>query len=126
MTNWSFLSRFPSFTRTDVDDNNDSSALGLSKAALTKKKQLYSKASKSRQIALQGMLYVVAFYITWFFPTLQRITELAVSKNFFVLQFFDTFLLPLQGKYEIIRLSKSHPIHLDEKTLTLFFVNRRS
>ena len=126
MMNWSFLSRFPSFTRTDVDDNNDSSALGLSKAALTKKKQLYSKASKSRQIALQGMLYVVAFYITWFFPTLQRITELAVSKNFFVLQFFDTFLLPLQGKYEIIRLSKSHPIHLDEKTLTLFFVNRRS
>jgi hypothetical protein len=94
MTNWSFLSRFPSTTCTE---NNDSSAIGLSKAALTKKKQLYSKASKSRQIAIQGMLYVVAFYITWFFPTLQRITELAVSKNFFVLQFFDTFLLPLQG-----------------------------
>jgi hypothetical protein len=105
MTNWSFLSRFPSFTRTEVDDNNDASALGLSKAALTKKKQLYLKASKSRQIAIQGMLYVVAFYITWFFPTLQRITELAVSKNFFVLQFFDTFLLPLQGKYGIDNIS---------------------
>jgi len=94
--NWSFLSRFSS-THTEVAENNESSALGLSKAALTKKKQLYSKASKSRQIAIQGILYVVAFYITWFFPTLQRITELAVSKNFYVLQFFDTFLLPLQG-----------------------------
>lgn len=57
----------------------------------------YNQASKSRQIAIQGMLYVCAFYITWLFPTLQRITELAVSKNFYVLVFFDTFLLPLQG-----------------------------
>ena len=57
----------------------------------------YNQASKSRQIAIQGMLYVCAFHITWLFPTLQRITELAVSKNFYVLVFFDTFLLPLQG-----------------------------
>ena len=52
----------------------------------------YNQASKSRQIAIQGMLYVCAFYITWLFPTLQRITELAVSKNFYVFSFLRHFL----------------------------------
>mmetsp|Transcript_9925 Transcript_9925/g.16479 ORF Transcript_9925/g.16479 Transcript_9925/m.16479 type:complete len:409 (-) Transcript_9925:410-1636(-) len=58
--------------------------------------------SVSKKIAVQGMMYVVAFYITWFFPSLQRIIELAAGKNFFVLQFFDTTLLPLQGLLNVI------------------------
>jgi hypothetical protein len=57
------------------------------------------KKNSSTEIAIQGMLYVGAFYITWFFPTLQRIIELSQTtrKNYFALQFLDSFLLPLQG-----------------------------
>jgi len=55
------------------------------------------KASRSKKVAVQGMLYVVAFYITWFFPTMSRITDLVAGKNYFAIQFFDTFLIPLQG-----------------------------
>jgi hypothetical protein len=51
----------------------------------------------SKRIAMQGMMYIVAFYITWFFPSVQRIIEVSAKKNFFVLQFFDTTLLPFQG-----------------------------
>lgn len=61
------------------------------------RKTKYKRASKSRQISIQGMLFVCAFYVTWFFPTVQRITEVAANKKFFVFQFFDSFLLPLQG-----------------------------
>ena len=54
-------------------------------------------AAKSKQIAVQGILYVGAFYITWLFPTISRITELVAGKNYFPIQFLDTFLIPLQG-----------------------------
>ncbi|GFH53066.1 hypothetical protein CTEN210_09542 [Chaetoceros tenuissimus] len=81
MSSWRFLSR------------NDSTSGGLRDS----RKSKYNKASRSRQIAIQGMLYVCAFYVTWFFPTVQRITEVAANKKFFVFQFFDSFLLPLQG-----------------------------
>ena len=94
------LSRM-TFHRSRLSSNslNDSSSINPSS---DRRKKLYNKASQSRQIAIQGMLYVVAFYITWLFPTVQRITELAVHKNFFVFQFFDTFLLPLQGLFNFI------------------------
>eukprot|EP00569_Conticribra_weissflogii_P010443 CAMPEP_0171386632 /NCGR_PEP_ID=MMETSP0879-20121228/39591_1 /TAXON_ID=67004 /ORGANISM="Thalassiosira weissflogii, Strain CCMP1336" /LENGTH=485 /DNA_ID=CAMNT_0011898951 /DNA_START=39 /DNA_END=1493 /DNA_ORIENTATION=+ len=39
------------------------------------------EASRSKKVAVQGMLYVVAFYITWFFPTMSRITDLVAGKN---------------------------------------------
>jgi hypothetical protein len=91
----------------EINDENGSrpSSRSLSNSLNStslKKNKLYNNASKSRQIAIQGMLYVCAFYVTWLFPTLQRITEFAVSKNFFVLQFFDTMLLPMQGKYSFL------------------------
>ena len=54
-------------------------------------------AKKSHKIAIQGLLYVGAFFITWFFPTMTRITELVRKENYFVIQFFDTTMLPLQG-----------------------------
>ena len=57
----------------------------------------FQQDSRSKQIAVQGMLYVVGFYITWLFPTISRITELSSGKNFFAVQFLDTFLIPLQG-----------------------------
>jgi len=56
-----------------------------------------SEALKSKKIAVQGLLYVGAFYITWLFPTMSRITELVAKKNYFPIQFLDTFLIPLQG-----------------------------
>ena len=51
----------------------------------------------SQMIATQGMLYVCAFYITWLFPTVQRIMELMGLPGNFVIQALDTCLLPLQG-----------------------------
>lgn len=56
----------------------------------------------SSRIAVQGSLYVLAFYVAWFFPTVQRITELAHGTNFFVIQALDTTLLPLQGFFNVI------------------------
>lgn len=56
----------------------------------------------SRRIAVQGIMYILAFYITWLFPSVQRIIELVLGKNFFVLQFLDTSLLPLQGFLNVI------------------------
>ena len=43
-----------------------------------------------------------AFYITWFFPTMSRITELVAKKNYFPIQFLDTFFVPLQGFLNMI------------------------
>lgn len=60
-------------------------------------RQARREVAKSRKIAMQGLLYVGAFYITWLFPTISRITELAAGTNYFPIQFLDTFLLPLQG-----------------------------
>lgn len=72
-------------------------------ALTTNRKRLYHKASRSRQIAVQGMLYVCAFYITWLFPTIQRLLELAGHQNkTFVVQFLDSTLLPLQGFFNFI------------------------
>jgi len=56
----------------------------------------------SKMIATQGILYVCAFYITWLFPTIQRITELAVGRNYFPIQALDTALLPLQGLFNVL------------------------
>jgi hypothetical protein len=56
----------------------------------------------SSKIAMQGILYVCGFYITWFFPTVQRITELSHGQNFFVFQALDTGLLPLQGLLNVL------------------------
>jgi len=67
----------------------------------SRRSRLYKKATRSRQIAIQGMLYVCAFYITWLFPTIQRLMELANKKSF-VVQFFDSTLLPLQGLFNFI------------------------
>lgn len=52
---------------------------------------------KSRQIAIQGQLYVVAYYIVWLCPTINRITDLTLGKSYFLVQFFDTLLVPIQG-----------------------------
>ncbi len=60
------------------------------------KRNLYNSNRKSRTIAIQGMLYVCAFYITWLFPTIQRFTEFA-GANFFAVQIIDSTLLPMQG-----------------------------
>mmetsp|Transcript_28325 Transcript_28325/g.60812 ORF Transcript_28325/g.60812 Transcript_28325/m.60812 type:complete len:455 (+) Transcript_28325:302-1666(+) len=56
----------------------------------------YIAAEKSRVIAVQGLLYVLAFYVTWFFPTISRFLDFAGEKNY-AIQFLDTLLLPLQG-----------------------------
>jgi len=98
-SNYSMRSSFQSQISSE---STTSSMMGISQsaaAALKKKKKYYIKASKSRQIAIQGILYSCAFYFTWFFPTLQRITEVAVNRNYYVIQVLDSVLLPLQGVF---------------------------
>ena len=90
---WSFLSTARS---CDIVAGT-TELIPLTASSLKRKKKLFNNASKSRQIAVQGMLYVCAFYITWLFPTIQRIMELSGSDQYFVVQLFDTILLPLQG-----------------------------
>jgi hypothetical protein len=103
-SNYSMRSSFQSQVSLPTSDRSSSQSssimLGLSQSALNKKKRkCYERASKSRQIAIQGILYSCAFYFTWFFPTLQRITELAANKNYYIIQFLDSVLLPLQGAF---------------------------
>lgn len=72
---------------------------------------------KSKQIAIQGMLYVGAFYVSWLFPSIQRIKELQHKPSNFGLQMLDTSLLPLQGllnalvyaRPRFVRLQKQQP-----------------
>jgi len=72
--------------------------------------------NRSQAIAFQGILYVSAFYVTWFFPSLQRMIELALNRNYFILQMFDTALLPLQGLFNAFiylrpRIQHYHQTH---------------
>jgi len=57
----------------------------------------FDSAKQSHQIAKQGLYYVVAFYITWTFPTINRIYELAGTQAPFAVQLLDTALISLQG-----------------------------
>jgi hypothetical protein len=91
---WSNLFREPSQRRQN--EVNGSAA-----AFSNRRLQLYNKASRSRQIAIQGMLYLCAFYVTWLFPTIKRLMELG-NENSFVVQFLDSTLLPLQGFFNFI------------------------
>jgi hypothetical protein len=59
------------------------------------------KQQHSRVIAIQGILYVGAFYISWIFPTIQRVLELADARPIFAMQALDTTLLPLQGIFNV-------------------------
>ena len=78
----------------DIESQNLDGAAIL---ALRAKKQRHS-----RMIAIQGILYVVAFYIIWIFPTIQRILEIVGASGKFYLQALDTSLLPLQGLFNVI------------------------
>mmetsp|Transcript_16851 Transcript_16851/g.21316 ORF Transcript_16851/g.21316 Transcript_16851/m.21316 type:complete len:611 (+) Transcript_16851:114-1946(+) len=61
-----------------------------------KRKHVYHTNRKSRTIAIQGILYVCAFYVTWLFPTIMRFTQFA-GKTFYPIQLLDSTLLPMQG-----------------------------
>ena len=90
---WNHLLRESSLRRQNKVDRKASFS--------TRRLQLYNRASRSRQIAIQGMLYLCAFYVTWLFPTIKRLMELG-NKNSFVVQFLDSTLLPLQGLFNFI------------------------
>ena len=55
---------------------------------------------RSRQIAIQGMLYISAFLMTWFFPTVQKIAT-SRGVNFFALQILDVTRV-LQGFFNFV------------------------
>jgi hypothetical protein len=77
--------------------------ISLTNSDISKERlRIYKENEKSRQIAIQGMLYVCAFYISWLMPTVQRITELTLQKNFYGIQLLDTCLLPFQGFFNFL------------------------
>jgi len=53
--------------------------------------------TKSRMIALQGLRFVAAFYVTWLFSTISRIFNIIDITIPFPIQFLDTTFVPLQG-----------------------------
>jgi len=65
------------------------------------RKRIYKQYEKSRLIATQGILYVCAFYVTWLFPTISRITGF-FGKQYYVIQILDSTLLPMQGLFNFI------------------------
>mmetsp|Transcript_22506 Transcript_22506/g.55690 ORF Transcript_22506/g.55690 Transcript_22506/m.55690 type:complete len:462 (-) Transcript_22506:89-1474(-) len=67
-----------------------------------KRQSINDEGKYSSRIAVQGSLYVLVFCITWFFPTVQRISELANGQNYFAIQALDTTLLPLQGFFNVL------------------------
>jgi len=81
----------------DNNNNKNDSDASTRVAAATARNNDRVATKKSRMIAIQGLLYVGAFYVTWLFPTISRITELVAGSNYFPIQFLDAFLLPLQG-----------------------------
>jgi Slime mold cyclic AMP receptor len=52
---------------------------------------------RSRKIAMQGICFVAAFYLTWFFATVNRINELAGGQPSFFLAVMHAILSPSQG-----------------------------
>jgi len=88
-------------TNIDLDGSNRSTG-GLASRRNKKRRSIINEGKYSTRIAVQGSLYVLAFCICWFFPTVQRITELAEGTNYFAVQALDTTLLPLQGFFNVL------------------------
>lgn len=86
---------------SSVDDDASEQAVRNNKNRKGRRSSINDSAKYSSRIAVQGSLYVLAFLITWFFPTVQRITELADGTNYFTIQALDTTLLPLQGEISL-------------------------
>jgi hypothetical protein len=97
ITSAMFADRQLNETEDDHNNNNHNNHNNASAAKVATARTKRRAASKSQKIAVQGLLYVGAFYVTWLFPTISRITELTAGRNYFPIQFLDTFLLPLQG-----------------------------
>ncbi|CAJ1948245.1 unnamed protein product [Cylindrotheca closterium] len=85
---------------TSFGDN--SASLAFSAKDDRKRRSINEEGKYSSRIAVQGSLYVLAFCITWFFPTVQRIIELGNGTNYFAIQALDTTLLPLQGFLNVL------------------------
>jgi len=64
---------------------------GLRRSA-SKRKHL-----RSRKIAMQGVCFVGAFYLTWIFGTVNRIQQLVTGKNVYGLDLMHALLSPSQG-----------------------------
>jgi len=95
----------PTTTKSDDTMNvveNTSQAGQQTNRSSTARKRINDEGKYSTRIAVQGSLYVLASCITWFFPTVQRITELSNGTNYFTIQVLDTTLLPLQGFFNVL------------------------
>ena len=95
--------KFGKKTKPNSENSRDFSIRSTRDSSTGKRgRRAQREVAKSRKIAVQGLLYVGAFYITWMFPTVSRITELVAKKNYFPIQFLDTFLIPLQGFFNFM------------------------
>mmetsp|Transcript_6128 Transcript_6128/g.11622 ORF Transcript_6128/g.11622 Transcript_6128/m.11622 type:complete len:551 (+) Transcript_6128:489-2141(+) len=76
-----------------------------------------NRLKHSRKVANQGMLYVLAFLLTWFWGTVTRILDLAKNRTYFPIVVLHVFFLPCQGFFNAlvylrpryVRYVKDHP-----------------
>ncbi len=73
----------------------------LSSMDTAERERMLRQFEKSRLIATQGVLYVCAFYVTWLFPTIMRITQF-FGKTYYGIQILDSSLLPMQGFFNCL------------------------
>lgn len=52
---------------------------------------------KSRKVTVQALSYVVAFYITWIFGTINRLLQLFTGESYFPLMLLHSIFTPAQG-----------------------------
>ena len=52
---------------------------------------------QSRRVATQALLYVLAYYLTWIFPTVTWLTQLTQGKTYTAILLLQAFFVPLQG-----------------------------
>jgi len=55
------------------------------------------RVSKAQRVANQALWYVAAFYLTFLFPTINRVVEQVTSQTYFPLVFLHAITKPMQG-----------------------------
>jgi len=60
---------------------------------------LLRSRKKSKAVAIQGMLYVLVFLLTWLFSTISRVYQAATASSLFSLLFLQCFFSPMQGLF---------------------------
>lgn len=67
--------------------------------------------SKSRDVAIQGMWYVVGFYMTYLFATLNRLLQVTMDKTYYPMLFLHALMIPSQGIWNFFVYVRPRVLH---------------